>query len=159
MGIIYDPAELRGFAAGVAAEPERHADDLRSQTVEEPWAGLTEPGGPIRISLEQLDRGHDITELFVHESMHENLLASTTFGTLLALMAENTRPPVPAELDLQRTRRLLDRGIQACYTVQEACATMAAAIMIPQADRGKYWERLPPAYREMAAALHWIESL
>jgi hypothetical protein len=158
MGIIYDPAELRGFAAGGAAK-ERHADDLRSQRVEEPWAGLTEPGGPIRISLEQLDRGHDITELFVHESMHENLLASTTFGTLLALIAENTRPPVPAELDLRRARRLLDRGIQACYTVQEACATTAAAIMIPRADRSEYWERLPPAYREMAAALRWIESL
>jgi hypothetical protein len=158
MGIIYDPVELRGFAAGVGAEPERHADDLRSQVVE-PWAGLTEPGGPIRISLEQLDRGHDITELFVHESMHENLLSSTTFGALLALIAENTRPPVPAELDLGRARRLLDRGIQACYTVQEACATMAAAIMIPRTDRSEYWVRLPSAYREMAAALHWIESL
>jgi len=159
MGIISDPTVLRGFAAGVAAEPERNADDLRSQRVEEPWAGLTEPGGPIRISLEQLDRGHDITELFVHESMHENLLAGTTFGTLLALLAGNTRPPVSTALDLRRARRLLDRGIQACYTAQEACATMAAAIMIPRADRGKYWERLPPAYREMAAALHWIQSL
>jgi hypothetical protein len=158
VGIIYDPAELRGFAAGTAAEPERHADDLRGRGREEPWAGLTEPGGPIRISLEQLNRGHDITELVAHEGMHEDLLSTTTFGTLLALLAENMTPPVPAELDLLRVRRLLDRGIRACYIAQEACATMAASILVRQADRRQYWERLPPAYRDMAAALRWIES-
>jgi len=159
MGIIYDPAELRGFAAGIAAEPEQDANDLRRPRREEPWAGLTEPGGPIRISLEQLERGHDIVELIVHEGMHENLLSGTTFGTLLALLSENLTPPAPAELDLPRVRRLLDRGIQACYITQEACATMAASIFVPQPGRREYWERLPPAYRDMAAALRWIESL
>jgi hypothetical protein len=156
MGIVEGLEEPPGFAAAAAA-PGQHVDDLRRERLES-WAGLTEPGGAVLLSLEQVARGHEVTELLLHESTHDALLQGTPFGMLLAQLAALITPPAVLRIDAARARRLLTLGMRASFVTQEGCATVAAAVGLDAAGRAAYWERLPGAYRLAAEPLRWIEQ-